>query len=259
MERTVLLTPGELQIPCKIYEPDYGSVTRVVIGVHGFCGHKNNAVLRAVADEMVMYGTATVCFDFPAHGESPMSDRALSLRNCVDVLCAVASWVTEQYSGTQSCIFASGFGAFVTVLAQEELAEILGTVRLVLQTPDFRMADSLLAMKQMTEEAFRKAGRVTIGRVDDRRIEVPFSFYEELRMAISYMDFDMPMLLIHGECDEIVKLKDVEHFRRINEKAQLVIIPGADHQFRGEGQWDMVVDLTRDWFLCEEVLLCEYV
>lgn len=258
MERTVLLTPGDLQIPCKIHEPDCGNVTRVVIGVHGFCGHKDNAVLQSVAEEMGMYGTVSVCFDFPAHGESPMSDRALSLRNCVAVLSEVARWVAQQYPGTRKCIFASGFGAFVTVQALEELDDILERVCLVLQTPDFHMADSLLAMTRMSEEAFWKAGRVTIGRVGDRRIEVPFSFYEELRSAISYMDFEQPMLLLHGECDEIVKIADVEHFRRINEQSSLVIIPGADHQFRGAGQWDMVVDLTRDWFLCEEVLLCEY-
>jgi len=38
-----------------------------------------------------------------------------------------------------------------------------------------------------------------------------------------------------------------------------VVIPGADDQLRGGGQWDMVVDLTRDWFECEQVLLCDWI
>jgi hypothetical protein len=36
------------------------------------------------------------------------------------------------------------------------------------------------------------------------------------------------------------------------------VIPGADHQFLNPGAWDMVVDLTRDWFEFEQVLLCDW-
>lgn len=258
MERSFTLSHGELEIPCKVYEPDHCTPRRCVIGVHGFCGHKDSDVLQTISEEMGLFGAATVRFDFPAHGDSAMTDRDLTLRNCEMALLTVAQWVQEQYPDIPKCLFATGFGAFITVQCLDGLPVILGDVRLVMQTPDFRMADSLLRMKNLTMDAFRKMGRVSVGRVSDRKIEVSFRFYEELRMAITYADFEMPMLLIHGECDEVVPLEDVAHFRRINEASKLVIIPGADHQFRGDGQWDMVVDLTRDWFEYEQVLLCDY-
>ena len=49
----------------------------------------------------------------------------------------------------------------------------------------------------------------------------------------------------------------IQNFRRINEQSKLVIIPGTSHRFLEEGAWDMVLDLTRDWFSFEQVLLAD--
>lgn len=258
MEKLLSLPMGEFEIPVKVTEPDFGEITRCIVGVHGFCGHKDSPVLRSISEEMGIFGTACVSFDFPCHGDNPMTERDLSLLNCEMALLTVVQWAAETYPHTEKCLFATGFGAFITVQCLEGLQAEMGDLRLVLQTPDFQMAKSLLAMKSLTEESFRKKGRVTVGRIGDRKIEVPFSFYEQMRHATAYADFEMPMLLIHGECDEVVPLEDVRHFRRINELSRLVIIPEADHQFRGEGQWDMVVDLTRDWFETHRILLCDW-
>lgn len=259
MERSFTVPQGEYELPMKVSEPDFGSVRRCIIGVHGFCGHKDSEVFEILSEEMGLFGAATVRFDLPCHGDSPMTERDLTLNNCELALLTAAQWSQEQYPDVPKCIFATGFGAFITVLCLDGLQTILGEdFRLVMQTPDFRMADSLLSMKNLTEEDFLKMGRVLVGRPADRKVEVGFRFYEQLKMATTYADFGMPMLLIHGECDEVVRLEDVKHFARLNELAKLVVIPGADHQFRGEGQWEMVVDLTRDWFEFQQVTLCDY-
>ena len=65
MERNILLPWGEMNIPCRVYEPDFSDVDQVLIGIHGFGGNKDSSVLRAVAEEMYFYRTATVVFDFP--------------------------------------------------------------------------------------------------------------------------------------------------------------------------------------------------
>ena len=258
MERSFTIMHGGLQIPCISNEPDVGAVHRCIIGVHGFCGDKDTPILVDIAEEMGIFGAATVRFDLPAHGDSPVTDWGLSLEKCVDSLIAVANWTQKTYPGAEVCIFATGFGAFVTLVALDDLKELLGKLKLVLQTPNLHMSTSLLRMANMTEEQLHKAGRVTIGATAKRAVEVPYSFYEELDANLVYYNYHMPMLLLHGELDDVVPLSYLEPFRRFNTRSKLVVIPGADHQFRGEGQWDMVVDLTRDWFECEQVLLCDY-
>ena len=52
-------------------------------------------------------------------------------------------------------------------------------------------------------------------------------------------------------------MADIQLLRNMNDRSKLVIIPGASHQFMEPGVWDMVLDLTRDWFEFEQVLLSE--
>lgn len=259
MEKTFVLTDNGLQIPCVSTEPEHTAPRRCIIGVHGFCGSKDSPILVDIAEEMGIFGAATVRFDFPGHGDSPVTDWGMSLEKCTDTLLAVARWAKDTHPEADMGIFATGFGAFVTLVALDALREELGRIKLVLQTPDLNMAHSLLNMAKMTEEELHKAGRVTIGKTFKRPVEVPYSFHQELQGHLVYYNFGMPMLLLHGELDDVVPFHYLEPFRRFNDQSKLVVIPGADHQFRGEGQWDMVVDLTRDWFEHEQVLLCDWI
>ena len=65
----------------------------------------------------------------------------------------------------------------------------------------------------------------------------------------------IPMLILQGEDDIYIRSDDIQNFHRINEQSELVTIPGTSHRFLEEGAWDMVLDLTRDWFDFEQVLL----
>lgn len=257
MERTHLLPHGDLQIPCKIYEPDFCEVNQVIIGIHGFGGSKESSVLAAVAEEMYFYKTAMITFDLPGHGESAVSGRELTLENCRDGLMAVAAYAREAFpDATRFGIFASSFGAYVALLAMDDLTEQLGRVKVVLRAPAVRMNKSFLTIARIDEAQFLKKGRIICGY--DRKMEIPYSFYEELTKNNVVADYDMPMMILQGELDDVVLAEDVEFFRLLNSQACLVTIPGAGHRFDHDGEMDMIVDLARDWFLCEEVLLCEF-
>jgi len=256
MERYFSLSQGPLRIPCKIYEPDFGAPTHCILGIHGFGGSKDTEILTALSEEMSLFGAAMVCFDFPAHGESPMQSDALTLDNCVETLLYTAQWAHNRYPDLDFCIFASGFGAYISLVAAEELEALVGKVKLVLQTPNLRMSQTLLNMIRMTEEELLAAGKATLRA--DREFDVTYDFYKQVSNETALTVYDMPMLLLHGEEDEFLPIDDMINFRRINEGCKLVVIPGADHQFRTPGAWDMVVDLTRDWFEFEQVLLCDW-
>ena len=256
MERYFSLSQGPLRIPCKIYEPDFGAPRRCILGVHGFGMGKDTEILTALSEEMSIFGAATVCFDFPAHGENPLGSDALTLDNCVETLLYTAQWAHNRYPDLDFCIFASGFGAYVTLIALEQLEELVGKVKLVLQTPNLRMSETLLSMVRMTGAQLKEAGSVTLNA--ERKFSVSYDFYKQLQENVALTTYDSPMLLLHGELDQYLPAEDMHSFRRINDDCKLVIIPGADHQFHAPGAWDMVVDLTRDWFEFEQVLLCDW-
>lgn len=257
MERSIMLQQGALQIPVKVLEPEDGQIKRIVLGVHGLGGSTNDAIQVGIAEEMEMFYAATFRFDFPAHGESPLDSEWLTLSNCVDSLLAVARYAREQYPEVEDlCVFASGFGAYVTLITLDELMQMPGKVKLVVQTPSVRVHDTILAMKNINRETLWALDKVTFRSA--RPFDVTYSFYEELRENIALTSYDLPMLILHGEEDAYIRMEDIYHFRRINDLAKLVIIPGTSHRFLEDGAWDMVLDLTRDWFEFEQVLCCDW-
>jgi alpha-beta hydrolase superfamily lysophospholipase len=206
---------------------------------------------------MALFSSATIRFDFPAHGESPMEDADFSLQNCVQTLLAVAQYAKGRFPEVEDlCIFATGFGAYVTLIASEVLEALPGRIRLVVQTPSVLMHETLLAMLRTTREEFQERQRIQVKT--ERPFWVSYRLYEELRSNIALTPHSLPMLILHGESDDFIRVSDIQQFHRINERAKLVIIPGTSHRFLEEGAWDMVLDLTRDWFEFEQVLLSEW-
>ena len=257
MEKEIMLSRGNLGIPCKQTVPDDGEIRRLVLGVHGLCGRADEQIQTGIAEEMEMFCAATFRFDFPAHGESPMDCDAFTVANCMESLLAVARYAREQYPEVEDlCIFATGFGAYITLLCLEELMQMPGRVKLVVQTPSVRMHETLLAMKHISLPTLKAMDRVTFKTA--RPLDVTYAFYEELQEHVALDSYPLPMLILHGEEDAYIKMEDILHFRRINDQAKLVIIPGTSHRFLEDGAWDMVLDLTRDWFEFEQVLVADW-
>ncbi len=257
MEREILLERGGLLTPVKVSEPDIGKPQRLVLGVHGFGGSAQDEIQVGVAEEMALFSAVSVRFDFPGHGVSPMESEAFSVDNCVNTLLETARWAKEEYAGVEDlCIFATGFGAYITLLALDALLELPGKLKLVVQTPSVMMHETLLSMLNLSREKFRALGSITLPL--PRLLTVTYEFYQQLQQSIALNAYDIPMLILHGEEDSYIRRSDIQQLRRINEEAKLVYIPGASHQFLEEGAWDMVLDLTRDWFAFEQVLVCDW-
>lgn len=257
MEKSIMLSRGILSIPCKITQPDSGDIRRIVLGVHGFGGSAEDAIQVGIAEEMGLFRSAMLRFDFPAHGESPMEDDAFTLENCVDTLLAAAEFARKQYPDVEDlCVFATGFGAYVTLVALRDLLEMPGKVKLVVQTPSVRMHETLLSMLGMSRETLWAMHKAVIRA--PRPFAVTYGFFEELQDHVAMTTYPIPMLILHGEDDDYIRMTDIQQFHGINEQSKLVIIPGASHRFLEDGAWDMVLDLTRDWFEFEQVLLSDW-
>lgn len=255
MEREYQLQCGDRMIPCRCELPA-GEVRRVVLGVHGFGGSMDDENQAGISEEMTLFGAASIRFDFPCHGKSADDGEPLSLQPCLDALLTVAADAVEKFlQAGELCIFATGFGAYVTLLALPKL-QALTNIRLVIQTPSVCMHATLLSMLRISRETLRALDRYTVKA--SRPFDITYGFYEELLHNIVLSSYDMPMLILHGEADDYINMADIRAFRSINEDAKLVIIPGTSHRFLEKGAWDMVLDLTRDWFECQQVLVTDW-
>ena len=255
MEKTFMLSSGDLRTPCILTIPDGMPVQRIVLGVHGLGGSSADPIQTGICEEMTMFSSASIRFDFPCHGSNP--GNTMSVAGCSETLLSVARWARSQFPHVEDlCIFASGFGAYITLVTLEKLLELPGKIKLVVQTPSVMMHTTMLAMRNITLEQLKRDGKTTF-RVA-RPFDGTYEFYRELADNLVLVTHPIPMLILHGEEDKFIRMEDIQNFRRINEDSKLVIIPGTSHQFLEEGAWDMVLDLTRDWFSFEQVLLCDW-
>ena len=255
MEKFFTISNGGRNTPCILREPDTGRPRRVVLGVHGIGGCKEDKIQESIAEEMDLFGCAVLRFDFPAHGEN--EEEILSLHGCVDTLLDVADYAAERYPDLKDlCIFATGFGAYVTLTALQDLIELPFQVKLVIQTPSLRMDQTVLNFTRVSPVTL-EAMEMVLFKTSRRSIGFFYSFYEECRDNPAFAAYPIPMLILHGQYDDYVPMSDIQLLRDLNDHSKLVIIPGASHQFLEPGAWDMVLDLTRDWFEFEQVLLSE--
>ena len=238
MEKKFILSRKGLDVLCRQTEPDFGDIRRVVLGVHGIGGCSTDSIQSGIAEEMELFYSATLRFDMPCHGESPLDD--FTIANCRNSLLAIAEYAREQYPEVEDlCIFATGFGAYITLICLDDLLAMPGRVKLVVQTPSVVMHDTILAMRDVSEPTLKAMGVTTFTKVGKRSLPITYECYKEMRDNIALVSYDIPILILHGEEDRYIKSEHIHQFRRINEEAKLVIIPGTSHRFLEDvpGTW----------------------
>ena len=228
-------------ISVKEFVPQ-GSVERVIIGVHGFCGDKESNIFDRLADGLE--NTAVIAFDLPCHGESEVGEDFLTVENCVRDLVFMASFARERYDGAKLSVFGTSFGGFVALLG----ADMLGDCRLVLRAPGVSMPDIILStVLKIDKEVFKAQGTVLCGF--ERKVNLPYSFYEEL-VALPEMkskSFTAPILIFQGDEDRIVPMDDVTEFVKEHQGIRLEIIRGAGHRFERENEKRRIVSITKEF------------
>lgn len=225
--------------------PDDNQIEGIILGVHGFCGDKESSALIALAEEMTKSHWGVFCFDFPAHGKSQAQDDALRIENCKQDLILAANDCREKYPAIPKALFATSFGGYVSLLCEKELPEF----KFILRAPAVTMPEHiLLDLLNVSPEYFCSIGHIQTGF--ERKIHLSYQFYQDLtENIVSIKIFDRPMLIIHGDADDVVPHMDIKRFCKINPKIDLCVVKEADHRFKKEGEIEQVILAAKKYIL----------
>ena len=232
----------DYEIKCKLFAPEDGEIKQIIVGVHGFAGDKDSSMLKRLAT--ACDNTALLCFDFPAHGKSPEAEESFTVKNCKADLLHVCNFARDHYPCAAKAIFATSFGGYVALHCLCELSDFVP----VLRAPAITMADILVDnVLKVKASDFSNAGHIICGF--ERKIDLPFSFYTEMRELPSLLrEFpNKEMLVIHGDRDDIVPPPVICEFAEKNPSVTLKIIEGADHRFKNRGEIDAVITYTKEY------------
>lgn len=181
--------------------------------LHGWGGRATN--LGAFVDPLVDAGLSVVAPDLPAHGAS--DGRQTSV-----IECAGAALQVGQNNGPLQAVIAHSFGAPVASLAWHHG---LRAERIVFLGPPSRMID----MMKKTGEMVGLPRRVC--DIMARDFEKVYKFdWDELQTDRLVKSIDVPLLVIHDECDKIVPLDHGASVAAAAPDGRLVTTNGLGHR-----------------------------
>ena len=233
------------KIDSKIYLPD-DKMKEIIIACHGFAGDKESSAIEALANEMVKNGIGVICFDFPGHGKSEVEAEKLTIENCMQDINDVNDYIIKEYGNIPVSIFATSFGAYITLINIAKNRKEYKNV--ILRSPALRMEEIYknTLLREDIEE-YKKRGYTILGF--EREMKVPYSFMTELENNDIFEIFEKNELpkvyIVQGDKDDIAPISDTKEFmEKHKDKVELYIINGADHRMKGPGELEKAIEFS---------------
>jgi len=238
------------KIPIKIYKPK--NVEKIIIACHGFGGDKESSAIELLAQKLINNNILVIAFDFPAHGESTASGEKFILKNCINDLIAVEGYIKQEYPQVPIGIFATSFGAYITLLKINKYSNNYFSI--VLRAPAICM-DEIFVNSIMREnmQEFKKRGYTVLGY--EKELIVPYQYYEDLtnNKLFDIYNKNEELLIIQGTKDDMAPINDsIKFLENINTKGKIEKIEGADHRMKKEGELEKAINIAVKFITAKE-------
>lgn len=228
------------EIPSKVkeqniygvaYIPDTKDKVPLVIFAHELCStHKSG---EGYAKELATRGIAVYTFDFRGGSEESRSDGStveMSVMSEADDIDAVIQEVTKwNFVDTERIILmgASQGGMASAISGTRNQSKLSG---LILLYPALLVRDEIHELFEELEnvpEQFNFKQWITLGR--NYATDVwDYDVYEDMKA------FEKPVLILHGDQDMVVDISYSDHASKTYPYAELYVLSGGGHVFRGE-------------------------
>ena len=212
------------QLDYTFHEGEKGSKNIVVLG-HGVTGNKDRPFVVALGEGLAAAGIPALRFSFSGNGTSEGNFTDSTISKEVDDLGAVLDHLNEY----TVCYVGHSMGGAVGVLRASEDKRI-------------QLLVSLAGMVHTKAFAQREFGDVTPDEGfmwDEPDCPLSQAYMDDLTQINTVVDLSpqitIPWLLVHGDEDDIVPIKDSHDIlAKANSQAQLITLEGANHVFSDE-------------------------
>lgn len=227
-----------------------GNERQIVIICHGFGSSKDGSTAKLISTELPKHGIGTVCFDFPAHGESPVDGELLRVEHCTGDLAVVEAHVQKQCPDAEIAYFSSSFGAYINLV--------------YLATRTHAGRKSFLRCAAVDMAGIIRRGTTPPLRAQlesDGYVVLDYDYVRPLRITREFLaDLDAfnvfelyrpgtaELAMIHGTADRTAPIGDARCFATLA-GAQFCPVEGAGHSFQGPGCMELVADEAIRFFV----------
>ncbi len=232
-----------IELSAELEVPEGHDGHRLVILLHGFTSAKNRPHNLQAAAAMREAGFATLRFDLYGHGESGGEFRNHTLYKWISNTMTVINWALEQGYDELYLSGHSQGGLVVALVAGMEADRIRG---LILRAPAFliprcaregQMLGGTFDPDHLPDEVNVIKGKMLRG--DYLRVA------QTIHPEEAAERYGGPVLILHGDEDDLVPLKDSEEYARRFRRCELKVMKGESHHF--DRKPEEMRTLIREW------------
>ena len=231
---------GTLHVPIE------DSRRGIILG-HCFTCSRHTRILRDLSLALVDEGFKVLRFDFSGNGQSEGSfSEAIYSKQISDMKVAASFLTAEKVSWFG--LAGHSMGAMVALLAAAEMDNVRAVCTLASKASALH---STYFLNESQLHELENTGRVHfVSR--GRNLELTNNFFADAaryELAKILPALDQPWLIVHGDRDEIIPVRDAYRLRQYKPaETELEIIPDADHMFSQDAHRQEVTELVVKWF-----------
>lgn len=247
MEKYVELNTEKGTLRGMLHIPEVSDGTRCpgVILYHGFSGNRTESGFMFVRFSRLLaeHGIASIRFDFLGSGESDGSFTDMTFSSEAEQASVILDYFCSLEMIDKDNIIILGLsmgGAIAGYLAGRRSGDIKG---LVLWAPAGEMRIFIEKREKQIEN-----GEISENMMDIGGLLLGEGFIEDVRslgIIEKTAEYTGKALIIHGTDDTVVPSAVSEGYLKLfGERAELVLIDGADHTFQGIGWIEQLFDTS---------------
>ena len=239
----MLIRDDGIELSAVLEAPEDHDGHRLVILLHGFTSSKDRPHNIRTAAAMRDAGFATLRFDLYGHGESGGEFRKHTLFKWISNTLAVIHWAEEQGFDELYLSGHSQGGLVAALAAGMEPDRIRG---LILRAPAFMIPQSAREGNMLGRPFDPDRIPNVIGTIKELELDGDYIRVAQMIHVEDAVDrFRGPVLILHGDRDDTVPLKDSQKYSERYENCDLIVLPGETHHF--DQHPDRAENLIRGW------------
>lgn len=221
----------------------------IIILCHGFSTSKNSHTYVRLQEILNSHEISTFRFDFFGHGESEGNFEDVTISEAVnDILNAIKFLKKLGYS--KIGLMGGSFGGLAGIMAASKTNDLF---ILALKSPvsDYEEKERVTKTKEELEE-WKKKGYTYYISGEGKKLKLNYTFFEDLKNNNGYeaaKKIKIPTLIVHGDRDESVPIKQSKKTASLIENCKLEIIKGADHRYSKPRDFEKMLDLISKFII----------
>lgn len=229
-----------------LHMPQSPTTVGVVLG-HCFTCSRHTGILRQIAAALAEVGIIALRFDFSGNGQSEGDFAQSSFSKHLQEIDAAAAFLRQQ--GAHNFGLAGhSMGASLAVIAGSRIDGVKAVCALAgrLSGADpsrFLTAGQIRQLRQEGSVSFQSRGRT---------LQLSHQFVsdaEQYDLPGDLKSYPVPLLVVHGERDEIVPVSEAHKAQTANPRQiEQRIIADADHMFSDPTHRQQVAEMVTRWF-----------